>query len=273
MMQFVKTSPVSMGKFIRCFYSVFNVAAGEQIMHHRLPDGTLDLVFNLGDPVAISGNGLDFYNMPGVSLTGLYRDRRFLSYQGRVHLVGVVFQPGAANLFVQQALADWSASTADASGALGTDVYLWREQMAELSSESEKHRLLESHLMKILSKSFGRDRDMEKVLHAVQKIHDLKGHIQIENLQRECLMSPRSFRRMFSERVGMGAKQYAEIIRVKAFCANPHSLSEGYSEQLYDLGFTDHAHFNRAFRKITGTSPTAYLQGLQPLAVRFTQLI
>jgi hypothetical protein len=88
--------------------------------------------------------------MPVVSLTGLYPDRSFLCYANKVHLAGVVFQPGTAHLFIKDSLEHLKASTIDAGDIFGKDIYCLLEQLAGFRSEVSKHYFLEKLLMQYI---------------------------------------------------------------------------------------------------------------------------
>lgn len=270
-MGIIKTTPLHLGKYVQCFYSVISEGAGPTI-HRRLPDGTLDLVFNLGEAVHISRDEVAFQQMPAVSLTGLYPDRNFLSYADKVHLVGVVFQPGTAHLFIKDSLEHIKASTIDGADVFGKDIYLLLEQMIDLPSEVSRHHFLERLLIKYLGEQLD-DYHLHNILDAVNDIHMAEGNLNIGELHHTHLMSERNFRRKFVDMVGMSPKQYTGIIRIKSFSKRYESARKNYNTILYDLGYNDQAHFNKEFRKIVGASPGSYFNNMDPLAENFIHLI
>ncbi|SEW05318.1 AraC-type DNA-binding protein [Chitinophaga sp. YR573] len=270
-MGIVKTSPLYLGKYVQCFYSVLSQERND-VVHRRLPDGTLDLVFNLGAAVTLSRDEVQFDKMPAVSLTGLYPDRSFLQYQDKVHLVGVVFQPGTAHLFINDSLEHIKASTIDAGDVFGHDIYNLPDQLNTFSSEIAKHRFLEQFLMKYV-KPHKEDYHLQHIFDAVRQIHAAEGNLDIGVLHRQHLMSERNFRRKFVECVGMSPKQYAGIIRIKSFSKRYESSRATYSGILYELGYSDQSHFNKDFLRIAGTSPGIYFNQLHPIAERFIHLI
>ena len=270
-MSIVKTRPLYLGKYIQSFYSVL-AKDGYNTIHRRLPDGTLDLVFNLGDAVSLSRDEITFLRMPAVSLTGLYPDRSFLCYADNVHLVGVVFQPGTAHLFIKDSLEHIKASTIDAGDVFGKDIYLILERLAGFSSETQKHYFLEKLLMKFVG-PYQHEYHQNSILQAVRDIHVAEGNLDIGMLHHEHLMSERNFRRKFVELVGMSAKQYAGIVRIKSFSKRFKSSGINYNNILFDLGYSDQAHFNKDFRKIVGSSPGSYFNEMDPLAENFLHLI
>jgi AraC-like DNA-binding protein len=270
-MGIIKTTPLFLGRYVQCFYSVID-NGGNDTIHRRLPDGTLDLVFNLGEAVSLSRDSAQFEHMPGVSLTGLYPDRSFICYASKVHLVGVVFQPGTAHLFIKDSLEHIKASTIDAAGIFGKDIYFLLEQLAALPTEIARHHLLEQLLMKYVAQHEP-EYHLENILHAVKNIHTADGNLDIGVLHHAHLMSERNFRRKFVDFVGMSPKQYAGIIRIKSFSKRYKSSRLNYNNILYDLGYNDQAHFNKDFRKIVGAAPGVYFNELNPMTEHFIDLI
>lgn len=273
-MKIIKTSPAYLGKHIRCFYSLYTTE-NEQFntAHRRLPDGTLDLVFNLGAaPVLVSRNGSGFSAMPQVALTGLHPDRNFLCYQGGVHLVGVVFQPGSAHLFVKDSLEQYKACTESASLVFGNKVDGLLEQLKEISGEREKHHLLEQYLLDRFNKT-NLNPYSPGISAALQQIHSSDGNLVISGLYKDHFMSERTFRRKFNECVGMSPKHYATIIKVKSF-SKRYELERSTHATIFDeLGYTDQSHFNKDFQKIVGISPTLYFNQLDEVGEEFIHLI
>ncbi|WP_343692373.1 helix-turn-helix transcriptional regulator [Chitinophaga sp.] len=270
-MGIIKTSPLFLAKYVQCFYSVIENDSSHTV-HRRLPDGTLDLVFNLSDAVSLSRDGEQFNPMPAASLTGLYPDRSFICYANKVHLVGVVFQPGTAHLFINDSLEHIKASTIDAADIFGKDIYMLPERLAALPDEVAKHYFLEKLLMKFVAHR-KQEYHFNNILHAVKGIHAAEGNLDIGGLHDTHLMSERNFRRKFVDFVGMSPKQYAGIIRIKSFSKRYKASRLNCNNILYDLGYNDQAHFNKDFRKIVGASPGVYFNEMNSLAENFIDLI
>ena len=210
--------------------------------------------------------------MPAVSLTGLYPDRSFLHYPGKVHLVGIVFQPGTAHIFVKDSLEHIKASTLDAADIFGKNIYFLLEQLAALPNEIAKHNFLEKLLLKLVAQ-YQPEYHFNNILYAVKEIHAAEGNLDIGGLHHAHLMSERNFRRKFVDFVGMSPKQYAGIIRIKSFSKRYKSSRMNCNSILYDLGYNDQAHLNKDFRKIVGASPRMYFNEMNSLAENFIDLI
>jgi AraC-like DNA-binding protein len=272
-MQVLKTYPGNAGSHIRFFYSVL-APAPECPMpaHRRLPDGTLDIVFNLGDPVLFSRDGVSYSEMPAIALTGLYPDRCFLQYTGTVHLVGAVFRPGSAHLFVNDTLTQYKACTAPASLVYGHGIQHLAEKLRYTTGEVQKHGLLEQYLSQYLS-NINNGRDSGRVAGALHQIHELEGNVGMSRLYKSSFMSERTFRRSFHEYVGMSPKQYSLIVRIKSFSKRYELSRNSYTGICRELGYIDQSHFSKDFQRIVGTTPTAYFTQLDKIGEGFIHLI
>lgn len=272
-MQVLKTFPESLGKHIKFFYSIL-ATESECIdsVHRRLPDGTLDIVFNLGSAVQLSRDGVNFQKIPSIALTGLYQDKNFLLYKGDVHLIGAVFQPGSAHLFVNDTLEQFKQCTDNAALIFGNQVYPLLEQIKNISGEKEKHNMLERFLLNYLRKNKD-EYNSCKISGAIQQIHALEGNVEMPFLYKTHTMSERNFRRKFNEFVGMSPKQYATIIRIKSFSKRYELSRSPHVNILNELGYTDQSHFSKDFQKIVGTNPIAYFNQLNKMEEKFIHLI
>jgi AraC-like DNA-binding protein len=269
----VKTKPKYLSEHIKCFYSAYAEKFGNTLStHRRLPDGTLDIVFNLGSDIALSHDGINYFRMPDVALTGLYQKGKFIAYSGAVHLFGVVFQPGYAHLFVNDALGHYQDCAVDASLIFGRDIYFLSEQLRNTADDAARQHLLESFLLQYLK---GKDNSQysSRIFEVTRQIHRQEGNLLISDLYKENFMSGRTFRRRFIECVGLSPKKYASITRIKAFSKQYDLSRSSYSDIFSHLGYTDHAHFTGDFQKIAGTSPSAYFKQLDEIGAEFIHLI
>ena len=277
-MEIIKTFPTVLQGHIRSFYTVKANGLPYLIKHrsghgqHRLPDGTLDLVFNLGDPVELSRNGSAFQEMPAAAVTGLYPDSSLVRYRGRIHLVGVVFQPGAAHLFIHELLTQFRAATIDAALVFGSKAHLLLEQLQEVTGEPDKHRLMEDFLTGYLRGNKEQD-NFDRISAAVRQVHHFKGVVAMHSLKEYCCMSERNFRRRFNEYVGMGPKQYTGIVRMKEFMKGYEPSKSTFLEHLIRTGYADHAHFHKDFQRIVGMGPNAYFKTQRAVDKEFIHLI
>jgi AraC-like DNA-binding protein len=106
-------------------------------------------------------------------------------------------------------------------------------------------------------------RDRRRISDAVRRIEATADGASPERpslaaLAREAAMSPYHFLRTFRRVVGMTPHQYTLRTRLHRAAVRLRQSGEPVSAIAYDTGFNDLSTFNRRFRRLMGTSPTAY---------------
>jgi AraC-like DNA-binding protein len=187
-------------------------------------------------------------------------------------LVGAVFQPGSAHLFVNDTLDQFKECMDPAELIFGRRVYQLLEQLKDLSVEKERHGALEHFLFNYLRKNKD-EYNANKILGAIQQIHSLEGNVEMPLLYKTHLMSERSFRRKFNEFVGMSPKHYSTIVRIKSFSKRYELSRLPYTDIINELGYNDQSHFSKDFQKIVGTNPKSYFNQLNKMGEKFIHLI
>lgn len=269
-MYILKTQPQYLKREIKFFYSArIDGSQHTPVAHRRLPDGTLDIVFNLHKPAYISKDEKYFELMPDIALTGLYTNKCFLQYEDKMHIVGAVFQPGFAHLFINDTLEHHKAATKDAAKIFGNDIYALQAQMHEIKTERAKHMLLEKYFLR-LRRAKNSNYSISNIENAVSIIHKRNGAVSINDLCKQQFMSERNFRRKFIEYVGMPPKKYAAIIRIKSFCLL-HRSGMNYNECTNYLEFTDQSHLHKEFNKIVGINPEHFFSEMSTIGEKFLQ--
>ncbi|MBO9204303.1 MULTISPECIES: helix-turn-helix domain-containing protein [Niastella] len=148
---------------------------------------------------------------------------------------------------------------------LGNPVKELQSRLADTEIVAEKLQLLQHFLIKQLEKA-APDLIYD---HCVKRIYEGKGLITVAQLEKETGYSARWLHKKFTEHLGTGPKNLAEIIRFKQFYqaysagASLHHLKEYIYEYYYDQ-----SHFLRAFKRFTGSTPTDLQNSLNDLATK-----
>ena len=119
----------------------------------------------------------------------------------------------------------------------------------------------ESSSMPFLRPSGG---EMEKVilyLHA-----NYQNKISLSGITKEFKINRTSLSEKFRETTGQSITGYLAQLRIHMACMMLRDTLLPVSEVLYRAGFTDRAHFNRTFGKLTGFTPNEYRKKYSPLA-------
>ena len=105
-------------------------------------------------------------------------------------------------------------------------------------------------------------RDQRRASEAVRRL-EAEPHepINLAALARDAAISPYHFLRTFRSVVGITPHQFLLGQRLRRAAVRLRRSDEAVSTIVYDCGFNDLSTFNRRFRRIMGTTPTAYRRG------------
>jgi AraC-like DNA-binding protein len=98
-----------------------------------------------------------------------------------------------------------------------------------------------------------------RLAEVLETLHD-PAHAAVTNaeLAQRAGLSVSQFERIFRSNLGLSPRQYLMRIRIEE---SARALAEGHetiTAIAHRFGFYDHAHFTRSFRKVMGTTPSAY---------------
>ena len=83
----------------------------------------------------------------------------------------------------------------------------------------------------------------------------------MDEVARQCGISPRQSRRTFLEQTGLGPKFLARVLRFRHAVAQASRAGGDFAGLALDCGYYDQAHLIRDFREFAGRTPAAYAAG------------
>ena len=87
-------------------------------------------------------------------------------------------------------------------------------------------------------------------------------NVSVNALAKIAHYSPAQFRRLFHSLTQMSPSDYITSVRINAAKTLLGTTDHRISDIAADVGFFDHAHFIRTFKRIVGTTPAKYRKGL-----------
>lgn len=239
--------------YVQCYWAVTApdlVAAG--ITNRVLPDGCLDILFNLGDPFGRDGV-VDVG--PSMRVLGVLQCPTLVFHAGHVEVLGVRFRSGGAHPFFRLPLGDLT-DRAVPLVELWSDCGAVVDRLADAPSLSGKFRRIERLLLDRLRQPARAD---AVIVQAVALVRQTQGLASISALARAVGLSPRQLERRFQVGVGVTPKTLCRIVRFRrAHAALRRQPGMAWSELAYRAGFYDQAHLIREFKEFTGLAPGAY---------------
>jgi AraC-like DNA-binding protein len=218
---------------VACYWSL---ESEEETSHRVLPDGCMDLLFDLSGRATIIG-----------TMTRALQ----VAHPRRTRVFGVRFRPGEAFAFVRVPAADARDGVVplrDAWGGLS-------DELAEKIAEAPDHRARVTTLDRELLRVRARPADA-RVRRVVQRILASPEEARVAWLAKNVGLGERQLERTFDERVGIGPKALARVARLQALVRRIAEAKGRLSHLAADLGYADQAHLAREVKRLSGVTPT-----------------
>lgn len=224
-----------------------------------LPDGAMELIFDLGDPQKLcAGNNFTKYTIFHESwLSGERTEPIVIDEAGHVDLIGIRLRAGGAWPFLGIPLREFTDQVVELGSFLGREVVHLRDCLGDASDDETRFDLLESWLWQ---RARNRTRPTRSVMHALRVITQEPEEISIGRMAGEIGISHKHLLREFDRCVGLTPKLFS---RVCAFQRVIRSVGQrkqvDWAEMAVRCGYYDQAHLIREFRAFSGFTPGNYL--------------
>jgi len=230
--------PASLAAYVDCFWSL--TSQGEP--HRVMPDGAMDIVFDVraGDANVVGPMTRAIVTEAGAP--GL--------------MVGVRFKPGAGPLLLGIAareVRDDAPPLADAWGADG-------RALADAVATAAQVPDAVTCIIHALERRRAAPPDA-RIAAAVALLVRAGGELPLGAVASRVAIGERQLERLFDERVGLGPKAFARVVRLqralRGIDAERGSVAS-WARLALDHGYADQAHLIRDFRALAGITPAAF---------------
>lgn len=256
-------------KYVKCFW-ILNQLDGSapKVSETVLPDGCLEIVFNLADRFRRYHSNGKIEIQPRTILVGQMRKFIHIEPLGKINLFGIRFQTIGAYHFFKFSLNELTDKIEQLDLVLDRDDKSLEEQINEALNTQNRISVIENFLTKKLAAEKSTDRATETI---VEKILVNSGMISVSGIAKEVGISQRQLERHFQQKVGVSPKFYCRIIRLqKILNAVRQEDSANLSNLALAFGYYDQAHFIHEFKEFSGKSPGAFLQDENRMAELFS---
>jgi len=256
-------------RYIESYWLLRDEAPSSPAAAHRImPDGCVELIFNLADPFRRIHPDGQIETQPTVLVAGQMRSCALIKPAGRVTLLGVRFRPAGALPFFHVPLHELTDHIAESSAVLGSWVIELQERLAAALARPHWHRQLENALHGRLRQRRSSDPMIEE---AVRRILASAGRVQVERLFANLGMGARQIERKFQLLVGLRPKMLARIIRFQNLLTLAGHESQAWGAVAQHAGYYDQAHLIHDFQQFAGQPPSAFLLEQTELSAFFTR--
>ena len=197
----------------------------------------------------------------GVRVSGVMRGQFSTELQGTERVLGVRFRPGGFRPFLGAPLTsitDRQLAIGDVFGADGDRLWAEVRDVAESDGDPAGMATRVDHFLAERAPETP-PAEVDLVSRIVATIADEPSITRAHHVADRFGLGDRTLQRLFAEWVGVGVKWV--IQRYRIYEAVDLAAAGGpvtWSRVAADLGFTDQAHFTRAFTAMVGISPAAY---------------
>lgn len=239
--------------YVSCFWS--RAGGGKQT--RVLPDGAVDIIFDLGEAAA-----RDSAYLVGAMTRPLVVARS----RGR-DFVSVRFRPGGAWALFGGSMMEFRDRRVPLLD-LWPDASGWVDRLRERRRTEERLRLLEKLLVSRVARSC---RPEPRVAFAVREIERRQGRMAVENLSGLLGVTRQHLGRLFDRHVGVGVKFFSRVVRLQSLLdtlqrphseplhqpgqAADHHPPHDWASLALDFGFYDQSHLVSDFKALTGLTP------------------
>ena len=202
-------------------------------------------------------------------ILGVVRGTFHIPLEGASAIIGVRFRPGGFYPFVRESVARWTHTSTSAEEVFGetSGVAAWAQEiwaaMSDRPGGAEAHAaLLRVHLDAFLgARLIGHDAVAEEVASLVALIAARAALRRVDDLAEASGRSARTLHRLFLRYVGVTPgwviRRYRLHAAAERLIASPGA---DMSTLAHEMGYSDQAHFIRAFRDTIGMTPGAYVK-------------
>lgn len=258
-------APASM--WVRCIWTLRAPAGLIGEAQPILPDGCMEVVYNLADPFRRTLAEGRVVKQHGVIVVGPQTRHVIVEPTGQVDLLGIRFHPWSGGMISREPLSALRDQTPDES-IVGTllprDL---RDRLQTTTVFAERVNIVERALSGPLA---GLGRPFPGLVAALTRLEQTREPESIRTLARTLGTTQRTMQRQFESMVGVSPKLYARIARMqRAIGHRMRDNSCSWSRAAQMAGYYDHAHMVHDFSDLAGFPPSTFDQEERQLTENF----
>lgn len=224
-----------------------------------LPNGTSQLIINLGNPTFRHFEGTDHNEereYDSTIIAGIHTSNLFLDSFSRLSTMHVVLRPGAHNALFGIPAPAFKDQMVALDTIAGSGISELRDRLIEATSPEEKFGLLETFLLSQLDHAF---QPNPAVIFSINQLKNRNGALSVAEIRDKVGYSHRRFSELFKKFVGVTPKHYSRICRFQHVLSSIQGINmPDWSSLAIDSGYYDQPHFIHEFKSFSGISPTEY---------------
>jgi AraC-like DNA-binding protein len=232
---------------------------GPQIV---VPDGTVNWIFNLGDPYTLHSDEGTLRCGSGSVIIGARSRSCLMDMSGRLGLLGIRFRPGGLHAFAAHDASELTDRFVPPEAVFGASARSLEARIFEARLPAHRVRLIERTLT-----GLKRGPDMDPpIQHAVDELLRVRGTRHIAVLAEERALGYKRLERGFQRLIGLTPKRFARTIRLLFVSHEALHQQAPWAAIATNCGFWDQAHLIGDMKKILGATPGDLTSGRSVVA-------
>lgn len=252
-------------------YWEFKGAVSKGMHFNILPDGCTDFIFTLGEATHADNCSLVMQPYRSYFVGSMTTYAKLTAHSDTIDMFGIRFRPCGVSPFVEFPLHEFTDNRVQASdlNTLFNDSIT--DMLCEKTSIWERIEFIEGFLLEHLCR---KQYEVDKsILYAVARINNHQGKLPIRALADDVNLCQRHFERKFKGLTGVSPKEYSRIVQ---FQNAVELLRNAEFDNLLSVavqsGYYDVPHLSREIKRLSGSTPIAFLSGPEPKEVTLTYI-
>lgn len=249
--------PEPLRRHVACVWRLRDDAPAAQVQT-IYPDGCCELIVHRGPPMRACDTERGWHVQTASIFAAQQRGAIRLAAQASVWCVGVRLQPAASALIAGAGLQLLRDRIVDLAGIDAAFAAAFAVAAVRFDDDPDDGALWD--LLASRAAAFRLDPRIET---AVDTLHANGGRDRVLPLAAAAAMGQRSFQMRFLDCVGLGAKEFARVLRLQATLRLLDAGEASLAQIAIDGGFSDQAHATRELCRFTGHTPAKLLAALR----------
>lgn len=250
--------PKEIAHLVECFWTnTLYPEDFQQDYDYIIPDGSADAIFMLNgnylrnDEINQSKSLID-----SCSFVTPFQHAVKVYQEPFTTCLVIRFKPEAIQLLTGTCLGDFDQPVYPLQEIMPELAELAMDQIIKNSPASD----LVSSLAHWLSSRPTKPVTNELISHFIQKTIQKRGMIRIKSFCDELEVHKSTLEKNFKQSTGYTPKEYARVIRFNFLLNRVLFSPMNLTENSYEMGYFDQSHMIRDFKKMTGTTPTDFIE-------------
>lgn len=208
-----------------------------------LPDGCVDIIFNVGADCKTDNGSFTMQNEK-VYLVGTMTSFKETDMSPETKLIGIRFKPAAFSAFYP-------------FGSLHEVTDITIEFEKKLSPDLQKTiRHSTAYLNHYFIKKFSKPKHI--LLPVIADIQNYKGQLNVKTLAQRHCTTIRQLERSFKQQIGISPKEFINLVRYQFTLSKIQNNNTNRSllDIAFECGYYDHSHLTNEVKRYTGTAPS-----------------